>query len=117
MIQSTTDMLEQAYKLFNERNIDSLLLLMEKNVRWPNGWKGGYVLGHDAVRDYWTQQWNEINPIVTPISFVEKPDGKIEVEVRQVVKDLLGNLLSDGMVNHIYSIREGKIISMEIISR
>ena len=66
-------------------------------LHWPNGWEGGYVNGHDEVRNYWTRQWKELNPKVEPVKFSEKPGGQLEVEVHQLVKDLQGNILFDGM--------------------
>jgi nuclear transport factor 2 (NTF2) superfamily protein len=108
------DLIKEAYNAFNARNIDAVLLLMHPDVHWPNGWEGGYVDGHEQVRDYWTRQWKEIDPHVEPVSFKERGDGRIEVEVHQVAKDLQGKLLSDGMVKHIYTIEVGLIKNMEI---
>jgi nuclear transport factor 2 (NTF2) superfamily protein len=108
------DLLKKAYDAFNARNIDAVLMLMHPDVHWPNGWEGGYVDGHEQVRDYWTRQWKEIDPHVEPVSYKEAGDGRIEVKVRQLVKDLQGKLLSDSMVNHIYIIEDTLIKSMEI---
>lgn len=107
-------LLTNAYTFFNARNIDAVLALMHKNVHWPNGWEGGYVEGHDAVRDYWTRQWAALNPKVVPLSFKELSDGRIEAAVQQTVKDLQGNIVFDGVVNHIYTITNGLISTMEI---
>lgn len=106
--------IKQAYAAFNERNINAVLQLMVPNVAWPNGWEGGYVNGIDEVRDYWTRQWNELDPTVKPIEIKEREDGKVEVTVHQVVKDLKGNCLFDGIVKHIYTFEEGLIKKMEI---
>jgi len=109
------NILAQAYTAFNARNIDEVLVLMQPDVHWPNGWEGGYVEGHSAVRDYWTRQWRELNPYVEPVAFTQKEDGRIETEVKQVVKDHNGNLLFDGFVKHVYTIENGLIKSMEIV--
>ncbi len=114
MTKLNCSLLKKAYTAFNARNIDAVLLLMHADVHWPNGWEGGYVDGHDQVRNYWIRQWKEIDPHVEPISFQEKEDGRIEVEVHQVAKDLQGELLSDGMVKHIYTFEDNLIKSMEI---
>lgn len=106
--------LQQAYDAFNRRNIDEVLLLMNADVHWPNGWEGGYVQGHEAVKNYWTRQWKELNPVVAPLSFTENADGQIEVLVHQVVKEVNGNLLFDGMVKHVYTFDKEKIERMEI---
>jgi hypothetical protein len=103
-----------AYRNFNMRHIDAVLALMHPAVLWPNGWEGGYVKGHSAVRDYWTRQWNEINPTVQPISFTETAGGGVEVTVHQTVKNLNGDLLFDGTILHIYSFDDGLITAMEI---
>ena len=114
MNQQNEDLIKRAYAAFNERDIDTVLGLMRPDVHWPNGWEGGYVNGHDEVRDYWIRQWKEINPKVSPVSFKEKQDGQIEVEVHQVAKDLQNNVLFDGLVKHVYTVDEGKIKAMEI---
>jgi hypothetical protein len=36
------------------------------------------------------------------------------VEVHQVVRDLAGNVIHDRMVQHVYLIRDGLIVNMEI---
>lgn len=102
------------YQDFNDRNIDAVLALFHTHVQWPNGWEGGYVQGHDQVRAYWLRQWRQIDPKVMPISFQLKPDGRISVGVRQIIKDLTGELLSDSQVIHTYSIEDGKVTAMVI---
>jgi hypothetical protein len=108
------DLIKKAYAAFNARDIDTVLLVLHPDVHWPNGWEGGYVNGHDEVRNYWTRQWKEVDPTVEPVGFKERPDGQIEVEVHQIAKDLQGNVLFDGEVKHIYSIENGLIKNMEI---
>jgi len=55
-----------------------------------------------------------IDPTVTPERFVMESDGRIAVHVHQVVRDLEGNVILDGMVEHVYRIEDGLIKSMEI---
>ncbi len=87
---------------------------MDANVDWPNGMEGGRVIGHDAVRSYWTRQWSIIDPKVTPDRFVAQKDGRIAVHVHQVVRDLEGNVLADVMIQHVYRVENSLILSMEI---
>ncbi len=87
---------------------------MHPDVDWPNGMEGGRVLGHDAVRAYWTRQWQSLNPNVQPISFTPDEQGRTVVEVHQVVHDINGALLVDQTVQHVYMIEGGLIRSMEI---
>jgi hypothetical protein len=114
MATTAQDLIKKAYTAFNARDIDTVLLTLHPEVQWPNGWEGGYVNGHNEVRNYWTRQWQELNPNVEPVAFNETQDGQLEVEVHQLVKDLQGNILFDGPIKHIYTLKDGLIINMEI---
>ena len=107
-------MIESMYRAFNERDVDAVLARMVDDVEWPNGWEGGYVHGHGGVREYWSRQWAELDPAVTPVSFDELPDGRVDVTVHQVVRDRTGIVLSDSTVHHIYRLEGGQIAHMEI---
>jgi hypothetical protein len=41
-------------------------------------------------------------------------DGRIDVTVHQVVKNLEGELLGESTVHHIYRLRDGQVAHMEI---
>jgi hypothetical protein len=107
-------LLAGAYREFNARQIDAVLARMDANVDWPNGMEGGRVHGHEEVRSYWTRQWGIIDPHVEPLEIVKDEAGRIAVRVHQVVRDLEGNLLSDTIVQHVYRIKDGLILRMEI---
>ena len=107
-------LLRQAYAAFNARDIDGALALMHPEVDWPNGMEGGRERGHDAVRAYWTRQFAMIDSHVEPEGFERDDEGRIVVDVHQVVRDLEGSLLSDGRVRHVYTLRDGLVSRMEI---
>lgn len=108
------DLLEMAYRLFNVRDIDAILLLMQPDVDWPNGMEGGRVHGREGVREYWTRQWKMVDPHVAPVSFTLLADGRVDVEVQQVVRDLTGQELLNQRIEHVYTIEDGLIRKMEI---
>lgn len=108
------ELLQSAYDAFNERDIDFLLLLLHPDVDWPNGMEGGRVRGHQGVREYWTRQWDIVDPIVRPQRFESLPDGRIIAHVHQVVRDLDGKVLLDQTVQHIYRLEGPQIVSMHI---
>lgn len=116
MQKNYREIIQQAYAAFNRRDIPAVLKLMDVYVQWPNGWEGGYVHGHQAVHDYWNRQWKEINPSVEPVTVTEREDGKVEVAVHQVAKNMQGQLLFDGIVKHVYTFKDGLIIQMDIAS-
>ena len=86
------------YAAFNRRDVDGVLAMMSDEVDWPNAWKGGRLVGRDAVRDYWTAQWQEIDPHVDPVWMTERADGRLAVTVRQVVRTADGQPLADAEV-------------------
>jgi ketosteroid isomerase-like protein len=109
------ELLQSAYDAFNERDLDFLLLLMHPEVDWANGMEGGRIRGHEEVREYWTRQWDVIDPIVKPQRFETLPDGRIVAHVHQVVRDLDGKVILDRAVQHIYRLEGAQIVSMEIV--
>jgi hypothetical protein len=106
--------LRDLYTHFNARDADGVLAACAADVDWPNAWEGGRVVGHDAVRDYWTRQWAEIDPNVEPEAITERADGSVAVEVHQVIRDLSGAVVADGHVVHVYELRDGLVTRMSV---
>jgi ketosteroid isomerase-like protein len=112
--RAARDLLTRAYAAFNARDVERALAAMHPDVDWPNGMEGGYVQGHEAVRDYWTRQWRLIDPHVEPRGFATDATGHIVVDVHQVVRDRSGTVLTEQVVQHVYVIAGGLITRMEI---
>jgi hypothetical protein len=108
------EILRNAYRDFNARNIDAVISRMHPQIEWANGMEGGHVHGKDEVRAYWTRQFTTLNPQVEPVSIDPAKDGSWVVEVHQVVHDQNGNLLLDTTVYHTYQFRDGLIARMDI---
>jgi ketosteroid isomerase-like protein len=107
-------LLRRAYAAFNARDVETVIALMHPDVDWPNAWEGGRVHGHAAVRDYWARQFEVIDGRVEPVTFALDPDGRVVIDVHQVVRDRGGALLSDGHVQHVYRLRDGLVEHMEV---
>jgi hypothetical protein len=110
----TKSTIEQAYSAFNKRDIDGALALMSQDVSWPKASEGGKIIGKEEIRAYWTRQWSEFDPYVEPLAMTEEVGGKIRVRVRQLVKSLQGNVLSDSQVFHVFTMRGGLIAAMDL---
>jgi hypothetical protein len=108
------ELLQGAYRDFNARRLEAVLVRMQPDVVWPNGMEGGYVYGHEGVRDYWTRQWAILDPHVEPMEINPDERGRFVVRVHQVVHDRDGKLLVDQIVHHIYQIRDSLIARMDI---
>ena len=108
------ELLKRVYDRFNARDMESVLAAMHEDVVWANGMEGGHVHGREEVRRYWTRQWTMIDPHVELVAFAPGSEGEVVVEVRQVVRDLQGNLVADKMVGHIFRIENGLIKRFDI---
>ena len=87
---------------------------MHPDVDWPNGMEGGRVHGHREVKDYWTRQWDLIDPTVEPLRVESNDDGRVVVDVHQAVRDLNGAVIADRVVQHCFLIENGLITRMDI---
>jgi hypothetical protein len=110
----TKALIERAYSAFNRRDIDGALRSMTEDVSWPRASEGGAVRGKEEVRAYWTRQWGEFDPRVEPLALAEEERGKVRVRVRQLVRNLQGNVLSDSEILHIFTMRGSLIAALEL---
>lgn len=62
------------------------------------------------------EQWSEIGPNVEPLAFHPADDGRILVEVHQVVRDRAGTLLANERVVHRFAFEQDLIQGMEVCS-
>ncbi len=108
------DLLNRAYKAFNTRDIDAALATMTPDVDWPNLVDGGREHGRDAVRAYWTRQFEMRDPTIEPQRMRLEPDGRVAVEVHQVVRDHAGQVLVDQVAEHVYTFANGLAARMDV---
>lgn len=108
------EVLRKVYEAFNARDLDLATSIMHPEVDWPNGWEGGRVHGREGVREYWTRQWAAIDPSVEIVGSETDETGRIVLQVHQVVRDLEGKVLVDGVVEHVYRVEDGLVRSMDI---
>ncbi|MFZ0882597.1 MAG: nuclear transport factor 2 family protein, partial [Candidatus Acidiferrales bacterium] len=88
--------------------------LMTQDVSWPKASEGGKIVGKEEIRAYWTRQWGAFDPHVEPLAISEEDGGNIRVRVRQLVKSLQGDVLSDSEVFHVFTVSGGLIAAMEL---
>jgi ketosteroid isomerase-like protein len=116
-MSAAEDILRSAYRAFNARDLDRALALMHPQVDWPNAWEGGRVVGRKAVGEYWRRQFAAIASTVEPRSFAAEPDGRVTVEVEQVVRHPdSGELLSQRTVRHRYRLQDGLVARLDVLA-
>src|SRR3954468_19041442 len=113
-MNSNQQFLQNLYDAFNKREIETIIAAMRPDVKWANGLEGGFVYGRDAVREYWTDQFKEIQPELETLKFETDENGRNLVIVHQVIKDLQGKVLADMTVRQIFTIKDGLVSLYEI---
>jgi ketosteroid isomerase-like protein len=113
MSQENVETLQRGYDAFNRRDIDAALEGLHPEVEWPNMLEGTVIRGHQAIRDYWTKQFQLTASRVDPEEFIEMGDRWV-VLVHQVVRDSHGTLLADHRVAHVYAFRDEKVARMDV---
>jgi len=111
---SNRQFLQKLYDAFNKREIETIISFMYSDVKWANGVEGGFVYGRNAVREYWTNQFKDIQPELETLKFETDENNRNVVTVHQVIKDLQGNLLADATIQQIFTIENGLISLYEI---
>ena len=106
--------LQNLYDAFNKREIEKIIALMHPDVKWANGLEGGFVYGRDAVREYWTNQFKDIQPELETLKFETDEKNRDVVTVHQIIKDLEGNVLANATIHQIFTIKDGLITLYEI---
>jgi ketosteroid isomerase-like protein len=107
-------LLYKIYDYINARDIDAALEHMHPDVSWANGMEGGFALGHEEIRQYWQRQWEYIDPHLQPIQCDTTEPGQVVVEVHQIIRDLLGNIISIKNVQHVFWFEDGRIRAMRV---
>jgi hypothetical protein len=112
-MDNLSNLFQELYKNFNDRQIELVISHLTDDVKWANGMEGGYVYGHDGVRDYWARQFTLVSSNVSPLE-IDVENGVVKIKVHQVVHDLNGKLLADETVYHHFHLRDNKISEFEI---
>ncbi|MGB3402637.1 MAG: nuclear transport factor 2 family protein [Microcoleaceae cyanobacterium] len=113
-MSSNQQFLQNLYDAFNNREIETIISLMHPDVKWANGLEGGFIYGRDAVRQYWTNQFKDIQAELETLKFEMDENNRNVVTVHQVIKDLQGNILADATIQQIFTIESGMISLYEI---
>lgn len=111
-MSSNQQFLQNLYDAFNKREIETIISVMRPDVKWANGVEGGFVYGRDAVREYWTNQFKDIQPELETLKFETDENNRNIVTIHQIIKDLQGNVLADATVRQIFTIEEDGLISL-----
>ncbi len=106
-------LLTRLYEAYNRRDFTAFSALLTADVDWPDQVQSGRLIGHDAIAAYWAANDKVITIDAAPVSFAAQPDGRIAVDVNQIVRNLAGQVWSDSCVRHVFTLRDGKVARMD----
>ena len=106
-------LLTKVYDAFNRRDYPVLLAFLAPDIDWPNAIEGGRVVGREALHAYWLQNNKMILVDSAPVTFTTLADGRIAVDVNQIVRNLAGQIWSDSCVRQTFTLRDGLVARMD----
>jgi len=107
-------LLTRLYEAYNRRDLAAFSALLADDVDWPDQIQGGRLIGLDAVATYWTENDKMITVDAAPVAFATRPDGRVAVDVNQIVRNLAGQVWSDSCQRQVFTLRDGKVARMDI---
>ncbi len=107
-------LLTRLFEAYNRRDFPAFAAGLREDVNWPDQTRGGRLVGHAALRAYWAANDQSIRVEVAPIAFTVEDDGRVRVDLNQVVRSMTGSLWSDLEVRQYYTLHDGKVSRMDI---
>lgn len=107
-------LLTKVYEAYNRRDFAALSAFLTSDVDWPDQLQGGRVTGRDAVAAQWRETARSIQVDLAPVTFALEPDGRLAVNVNQVVRNLAGQVWSDSCVRHLFTLEDGRIARLDV---
>ncbi|MBU4436380.1 MAG: nuclear transport factor 2 family protein [Alphaproteobacteria bacterium] len=107
-------LLTKLFAAYNRRDFATFSAGLHDGVDWPDQLRGGRLKGRAALEAYWGVIDQAIQVEVTPIAFALEQDGRIRVELIQVVRGLTGSLWTDIQVRQYYTLRDGLVWRMDV---
>jgi hypothetical protein len=107
-------LLTKVYDAYNRQDFAAFSAYLTLDVDWPNQLQGGRVVGHDAVAAQWRETARSIQVDLAPVTFSLQPDGRVAVNVNQIVRNLGGQIWSDTCVRHLFTLEGGMIARLDV---
>jgi len=107
-------LLTKVYEAYNRHDFADFSTFLTPDVDWPNQLQGGRVIGPDAVNAQWRETAQTIVVDLAPVTFAVAPDGRIAVDVNQIVRNLNGQIWSDSCVRHLFTLDGDRIARLDV---
>jgi len=114
-MSAATDLIVRYYDAIERRDLEAILATTHPEVCFHDFLDGGEVEGIAAARDFYRRML-ELAPDLDVITAASLPDGRIRVEFQSSVHSPSGHLWSDTRQEAIYTLADGLILGVELLS-
>lgn len=97
------------YDAISRQDVDGVLSVMHPDIDWPDTLAGGRVVGLEALRTYWSEQFKIIRPQTAMVEYEEQPDGTVLTKLIYTRYALDGALWDDQLERNLFRF-EGDLI-------
>lgn len=106
-------LLEAMYAAFNQKDLDGLLAGLHPDIDWPNFLAGGRIKGVEALRTYWAEQFEIIDPEASPISYETLPGDQIRVKLHYMIRARAGGIWTDEILFNTFTFDGDRVVRMD----
>lgn len=110
-------LIQRLYDANQKRDYEAFRALVAPKLEWPDLTRGGWLTTPEEIRDYWAYNDASIRVELTPVEVHVTDDGRILVDANLVIWNHSGQLWSDICVRHCYTLQDGLIWRMDVVSR
>lgn len=109
--------LEEAFAVFNARDVAALRRFIHPDATWPNTLETGEdLIGQDAVLSHFGRVFAAIRPNIQLIAVLAETEDALTVEAQYAVETEQGQIWSDTRARLTYHFRNGLLSGMTILS-
>ncbi|MBO9707588.1 MAG: nuclear transport factor 2 family protein [Caulobacter sp.] len=102
------------YEAYNRRDIPAALRFLTPDVDWPDLAEGGRLIGAEALAASWKRNVRSIQVEMAPFAYGVASDNRLVADLVMTVHNLRGQLWSETLVRHLFTLHDGLISRMDV---
>ncbi|MBP8822631.1 MAG: nuclear transport factor 2 family protein [Flavobacteriales bacterium] len=108
-------LIRDCYAAFNAGQYERIPAYFAQDVEWPNMLEGTTLRGPSAVVAYWIQLREVHRHTYDVKHFQLKPSGTVVVSLLRTVHSTGGEMISQGLIRHVFEFRNGLVSKMHVL--
>ncbi len=107
--------LRDSYAAFNSGDLELAAGILANDVEWPDQLEGTMLVGRDATIAYWKRLLGLQRHEYEVVHCQPDQHGDLVISLLRKVYALNGQLISNGLIRHVYRFRCGKVVRMQVV--